>query len=1450
MKKRLILLSLGLTVFNIIISYANPPLKIPYQAVLRTPAGAILSNQPTVIKASIVMGQATNTPVYSEIHSVVSNPFGIISIAIGNGTPEIGSFDEIDWKSGVSFLKIEVDYQNSGTYTLIGTSQILSVPYALRSGGNLDQLPGQQGEIISHDGDKWAAYDKVRVNSTGVTIDAAQSKNPDDPIFQIKNQAGETLFTVNSKGVEIKLSDDGVDNGAFSVQGRNTSNKYLVIAPDSTRIQFNTQNNKAAKGGFVIGGVSAGKSITTPYFVLNPTISLFNFDLQGAGKAAKGGFAIGGVSSGKSTINLFAINPDSTNLFIDTDSSKAAKGGFAIGGVSAGKTSNNNYFTLSPIGTQILFDESSQKAAKGGFAIGGVSAGKSILSDFLNISQNDTKFLLVENGGKNIGGFSIGGYLNNGEQFTSFFNLNPVSVIINTTVTSTEEIYVGGDINVEGDIIFTPTLTTDLIAEITHVTAIAVGTLIEDGGGEISSFGFIWDTIPNTTIERFVGQCIMPEVMFTQYWCQLLGLYPGKTYFVKAYATNIAGTSYGEELSFTTNLPEINCPEIATPTIVNAEMNYIHLESNVSSGENLELIETGMVAGLTENPILGVNSIHFTVPDGQFGSFESYFYDLLFDTTYYIRAYAVVGDSNYPGFDITCYSEQISYRTQPMPAPVHFSFSYNMLYDEAIAYIYVDHYAPSYEKVGCFWSKNSDFNYSNAIGNTEMYYDDSIQGSYEFEISGLDAETKYYVKTYIISGQDTIYGSYNEDYDYFETGPYPAKLLEVYDITSNGALVEGIFYYYEELEVIEAGFVWGESETVDIDNNLDKAVNAQWSEEMSYFIDSLEENTNYYVKSYVVFNNDTCYSEAQSFITESQYGTVVDASGNEYETKYIGRYSWMTRNLRTLKYSDSTDVNTTDVVEPFVQDSLERFGRLYSKYTTVSHQTQQPYKNICPEGWRIPGPDEWHDLNLNAGYSGYNLRDSSAAWENGNSNQNSTGFTGLPAGYYSLPTNSYNEYGQSANFWGESNGSLPFYSYLGYDADLNMLELDMEEKYYSIRCIKNVIHKASIYTTTGAKTTHNSVYFEFIVSSTGNSFNGVTGYIIDTTPEVNLDNYVKKTEQALKVGFIRGVLTNLNSSTTYYVRAYAINERDTVYSYTWDVETDPENELSVFDNSGYKYPVVKIGNQEWMAENLKVEDYNNYDDISQFETYPYWMLASDPSLYECGNYYQNGVVTDIRGICPQGWQMPRNDDWNELITYLGGADVAGEKLKSVEHEYAQWSSNPGDGSTGFNALPAGYFLPEYEYVHINEVAQFWSKDIYDLSNGYCYKLSSNNDSIVIEQFDNTIALNVRCVKTQEGKDYHANIVLKQPVETSPNSVNLEVQVIDEGNMTEVDREFIVSEMPECTFENGQTYSANSDFTAEITDLVSDKTYYFRAAIIYQNDTLYSNIVDYATKITR
>ena len=195
-----------------------------------------------------------------------------------------------------------------------------------------------------------------------------------------------------------------------------------------------------------------------------------------------------------------------------------------------------------------------------------------------------------------------------------------------------------------------------------------------------------------------------------------------------------------------------------------------------------------------------------------------------------------------------------------MPAPVEFLYINERFYNEVVAGIQVNQYAPSYEKVGCFWNKNIDFNYANAEGRSEQDYDENASGFYNLNITDLDKDTMYYIKTYIISGQDTIYGNYSAHSDYFETGPYPAKLSYIYDVTSNGALVEGSFYNYPEImgSAVEVGFIWGDNETIDLTNYLGKETNYSFPfEPVSYFIDSLIENTNYYAKSYIYCTGGT-----------------------------------------------------------------------------------------------------------------------------------------------------------------------------------------------------------------------------------------------------------------------------------------------------------------------------------------------------------------------------------------------------------------------------------------------------------------------------------------------------------------------------------------------------------------------------------------------------------------
>ena len=138
MKKLFILLlaiSLAIGVFS------QPPRKMSYQAVIRNASGALVTNHAVGIRISILQGSASGTVVYAETYSPVpqTNANGLVTVEIGSGTPSTGTFAGINWTAGPYFLKTETDPTGGTSYTITGTSQLLSVPYALFSGTS-DQL--------------------------------------------------------------------------------------------------------------------------------------------------------------------------------------------------------------------------------------------------------------------------------------------------------------------------------------------------------------------------------------------------------------------------------------------------------------------------------------------------------------------------------------------------------------------------------------------------------------------------------------------------------------------------------------------------------------------------------------------------------------------------------------------------------------------------------------------------------------------------------------------------------------------------------------------------------------------------------------------------------------------------------------------------------------------------------------------------------------------------------------------------------------------------------------------------------------------------------------------------------------------------------------------------------------------------------------------------------------
>jgi len=122
-----------LAVLSTFILIAQAPQAFKYQAVARNSSGEVLSNQDVSFQISILQGSTSGTAVYVETHDTITNEFGLVNLEIGNGTLVNGDFTTIDWGSDIYFMQIEMDEAGGVNYQLLGTSQLLSVPYALHS---------------------------------------------------------------------------------------------------------------------------------------------------------------------------------------------------------------------------------------------------------------------------------------------------------------------------------------------------------------------------------------------------------------------------------------------------------------------------------------------------------------------------------------------------------------------------------------------------------------------------------------------------------------------------------------------------------------------------------------------------------------------------------------------------------------------------------------------------------------------------------------------------------------------------------------------------------------------------------------------------------------------------------------------------------------------------------------------------------------------------------------------------------------------------------------------------------------------------------------------------------------------------------------------------------------------------------------------------------------------
>lgn len=181
---------------------------------------------------------------------------------------------------------------------------------------------------------------------------------------------------------------------------------------------------------------------------------------------------------------------------------------------------------------------------------------------------------------------------------------------------------------------------------------------------------------------------------------------------------------------------------------------------------------------------------------------------------------------------------------------------------------------------------------------------------------------------------------------------------------------------------------------------------------------------------------------------------------------------------------------------------------------------------------------------------------------------------------------------------------------------------------------------------------------------------------------------------------------------------------------------------------------VKIGDQVWMAENLKVTHYRNGDPIphvtsnSEWEdlsTGAYCAYDNDSSNARIYGYLYNWyAVNDSRNIAPEGWHVPSDDEWQKLVNFLGGREYAGAKLKS---SYG-WSNNGnGSNSSSFSALPGGFrSYRDGTFSFVRNNAYFWSATGYVTNYAWYWRLYYDISEVSRLYHRKQLGFSIRLVK--------------------------------------------------------------------------------------------------------
>ena len=246
-------------------SFAQVPQKMSYQSVIRNSEGNLVVNTAIGIQISILKDTPTGQAVYTETMTNTTNENGLLSIEIGGGTPVLGNFSQIDWSSGTYFVKTETDPTGGTNYTIVGTVQLLSVPYALYAGSSKNL--GQTTVIIDAGAtDAEAAIqisEEVGPNTETVIVENTQLTSLD---LSGMTRAHKIIITGNLNLTSIDLSNLKKTYDTFTLDNN----------PQVTSINLNSLNYIAKTFSISNCGVQTLNIPSLTKFSLQTTFTIEN----------------------------------------------------------------------------------------------------------------------------------------------------------------------------------------------------------------------------------------------------------------------------------------------------------------------------------------------------------------------------------------------------------------------------------------------------------------------------------------------------------------------------------------------------------------------------------------------------------------------------------------------------------------------------------------------------------------------------------------------------------------------------------------------------------------------------------------------------------------------------------------------------------------------------------------------------------------------------------------------------------------------------------------------------------------------------------------------------------------------------------------------------------------------------------------------------------------------